>query len=57
MSLGICTTIPRGAVSSTCSRPTPKMISRKFGSTPHSAWKMNGASWLNAPAMTAPQSE
>ena len=37
---------PPGAVSSTCSRPTPKMISRKFGLMPHCAWKMNGTSWL-----------
>ena len=57
MSLGICTTIPRGAVSSTCRRPMPKMISRKFGSMPHWAWKRNGASWLKTPATTAPQSE
>ena len=46
MSFGICSTRPPGAVSSTCRRPTPKMISRKLGSMPHWAWKMNGTSWL-----------
>jgi len=31
------------------------MISRKFGLTPHCAWKRNGSNWLKIPAITAPQ--
>ena len=55
MSFGNCSTSPPGAVSSTWSRPAPKMISRKFEFTPHCAWKRNGRSWLKIPATIAPQ--
>ena len=43
---GTAATSPPGAVSSTCRRPAPKRISRKFGLIPHCAWKRNGTQLL-----------
>ena len=57
MSFGNWSARPPGAVSSTCSSPAPKMISRKLVLTPHCAWKRNGSSWLKMPATIAPHSE
>ena len=55
MSRGNCSARPPGAVRSTCSSPTPKMMRRKFELTSHCAWKRKGRSWLKTPATIAPQ--
>ena len=55
---GTAATSPPGAVSSTCSRPAPKRISRRFEFSPHCAWKTNGTSCWKQPATTrAPEAE